>query len=158
MKKIKSFTLLELIVSMVIGTILVTFLWGGYLFVSRNYLRWMESNQRVSDSVAFEQLLRDDFKKSYAIVAVQKDRFKLLRKSGNIEYRLLLDVVVREGEEQVDTINCEVIDYQFEYLDREKGLGTFINRVDLSVLFGEERLDLTFLKDYDAKYRYNNEL
>jgi len=158
MKKIKSFTLLELIVSMVIGTILVTLLWGGYLFVSRNYLRWTGRNQAVSDFVAFEQLLRNDFRNSYAIVADEKDCFRLLQKSGEIEYRLVSGVVVRESKEQLDTINCEVLGYEVEYLNGEKGIGAFVKGVDLFVRFNEERLELTFFKDYDAKFRYENEL
>ena len=158
MRKIESFTLLELIVSMLIGMILLAFLWSGYLFVTKNYLRWIGKNQTVLNVAIFEQLFRADFENSYAIVTDQEDCFQLMQKEGDIEYRFLTGVVLRESKKQTDTINCEVLGYEVEYLNGEKDRGSFVNRVDLSVRFNEESLELTFIKDYDVKFMYNDEL
>jgi prepilin-type N-terminal cleavage/methylation domain-containing protein len=153
MNKIKAFTLIELIVVMLIGTIVVVFLWTGYEFINKNYSRWTGKNQQVLDLIGFERLFRKDIRNS-AVVKMGHNYFSLTGDLENIEYHFLSNVVVRKANDQADTIRCDVASYEVTYLNEECNNEKFICEINMITRLNGKEVSLSFCKDYDAKFLY----
>jgi len=155
MRRIKAYTLIELIVVMIVGSILVAFLWSGYVFVNRNYKKWTEQNQKVIGLVNFEHLFRTDIRNS-TLMKEDHDFFILSGNDRNIEYQFLSNVIVRKTFDQIDTIDCKIDGYELTYIDTKQVEKKHIRTIDLTISMKDRKVSLSFYKDYDAKFLYNN--
>ena len=124
------------------------------LFVNKNYINWTGKNQKVLGLIDFERLFRIDIRNS-TLMMEDHDNFILSGNGRNIEYQFFSNVIVRTTFDQIDTIDCKIAEYELTYLDSKQVEEKLIRTIDLVISLKEEKISLSFCKDYDAKFLYN---
>lgn len=154
--KIKGFTLLEAMVSLLISTLLVAFAFGLYLDFSKSYNQFDESNTRLYELMMFKNSLTSDWFK--ARVPKTKENFLLLKdqlKGTNVQYEFLDESIVRH-KDRLDTFQVGVRELKYNYLNKESNV---LNRLDLEIESNKQKYTISLNKEYDLKtklkYRVN---
>lgn len=118
--KLRSFTIMETIIVMIVAAILIGFSYSAYLIVSRSFLSFSAKNRDMQTVLQLDRLLKKDF----------------------VQARL----ITRAGQHLIFRTDSVVTDYEFhqDYITRTKGLtDTFYVRSESPVTGFEERADST---------------
>lgn len=154
MDRIKSYTLVELTVVMLIGSLLVIFLWTGYEFLHTFYIKWNKENQLVGDFVIWDSQFKKDFDQAL-IVKNENSKLSFQCFDKIIEYDFQNETIIRMEPGRVDSLFCKVVKYEFKYLEDTDVKNNLIQTVDLYVNLKTETLNLIYTKEYDSKHLYN---
>lgn len=110
MVKFRSFTIIELVVVLLIGSIVSSLLYFGLLAFSKTFEIYRRTNSFVMDSYLFNKILRLDVENAVIVTAEGDDLVcRSPEKSENIVYRFGKDYVVREFKEQSDTFKMNTV-------------------------------------------------
>jgi prepilin-type N-terminal cleavage/methylation domain-containing protein len=142
--RVKAFTLIELTVAMLIGSIAVASALGAYLIIQRYALQLEQKNEEVSQILLFRNALEYDF--SGAATIRYTDRLLRLDKpySNPVEYRFDEFEVLRVAQ-STDTfrINTEILNVIRDSINDKEVIG-----IDLIIL--SEGIDLPVNIRYKA--------
>jgi type II secretory pathway pseudopilin PulG len=149
MKRLASFTIIELVVAMLISSIAVTIVYYTYSLMKSQLEKRMQASGRSAEYVLFERALRRDFERAARIEDSAGGKFILLRIDGD-RIRYLIDTVnmVRSRGEISDTFSLKGNVDGIRYLSDSLPLVTALR---VNTLFGQESLPLFLQKDYTAR-------
>lgn len=154
MNRISAFTIIELIVAILIGSLLVVFIWSGYSFVQKQYLKWNKENQLIGEIVIFDRQLKRDIKRA-EVIRNNGDKL-ILTKAGSVtEYYFKEDLIIRKEINRTDSIRCKVFKYECTYLQDDWNKDRVIRFIDISIETRGGNLTLAYCKEYDSKLIYN---
>ena len=152
--RVNSFTIAELIVTMLVGSILLVILWSSYFIIKKYYNSGEKQNEEAVEIILFENQLRKDFDKA-SVVKYKNNKLELINISSKLEYIFLEGKVIRKQLSRTDTILIKVKDINFDYIEGNFFLQSIIKNMEISILRNESELRFFFLKEYDFKFLYN---
>lgn len=104
MRKIKAFTLMELMIGMIIGSIVVGFCYSGYRVILKQYYDYKKTKSEVNETMQLATTLATDFAASEAIV--YKDNMLIMSQdSAKKEYEFSERYIIRSINEIKDTFH-----------------------------------------------------
>ena len=152
--RVNSFTIAELIVTMLVGSVLLVILWSSYFIIKKYYNSGEEQNKKAVEIILFENQLRKDFDKA-SVAKYMNNKLELINISSKLEYIFLEGKVIRKQLSRTDTILIKVKDINFNYIEGNFFLQSIIKNIEISILRDESVLRLFFFKEYDFKFLYN---
>lgn len=135
-KRIKSFTLFELIVVMLLSTILVGIMYYALRVAQQTFARFSESNQHVLDIRSLINAMRNDFQRAEQVHA-SDNQVRCYKGELTIEYEILDKSVVRKSNTAIDTFHCDVNSYKFFLANKEFNEG-LIEEAEVSLKFKDQ--------------------
>ncbi|MDX8341690.1 prepilin-type N-terminal cleavage/methylation domain-containing protein [Draconibacterium sp. IB214405] len=157
MKRINAYTLIELTVSLVVGSLLIIFIWTGYNFITEKYNEWNYKNQWLRDIVLLDRQLRSDIKNAYMVVG--KGNTINIHRGDSIEitYEINHNSIIRNTNGRRDNFDLNITNISYRYLELSEEKSFTVSSINMVLqLPEEEELKLVFRKEYDSKFRYNS--
>jgi prepilin-type N-terminal cleavage/methylation domain-containing protein len=115
MKKIKAFTLMELIIGMIIGSIVVGFCYTGYRMILKQYLDFKKTKTEIGETMQFNTALRNDFVNAQTI-SYNENHLVMLNDSSKIEYEFAETFILRDVKDVSDTFHLKPKEIQPVFL------------------------------------------
>ena len=148
MKKLKAFTLVELLIAMVISGIVITFCYAGYSILHEQFQHFKEVKRSFVHLRQFQSTVSNDFY-TYEYARFNEQSIMLEdEKRERTVYKIEGDYVLRSLNEQVDTFFIEVGELHPTFLFEESG--DLIRSFTFDVYINDEELPFSFSKEYSA--------
>ncbi|HYE55526.1 MAG TPA: prepilin-type N-terminal cleavage/methylation domain-containing protein [Chitinophagaceae bacterium] len=153
MRKIRAFTVMELVISLMISSIVISIAYYAWLLVSRQFGDYQERSVRVQEYVLFTKALETDLDRAVLL----RDSAGLLNvygKDGSVYYRFAEEYVLRQGVEFADTFRVGVKDVVFGYVHDTLPA---VQKVNVVLRLNEQAMENIFYKQYSATELMNAE-
>jgi len=153
MKKLKAFTLMELLIGMIISSIVIAFSYGAYTMIYKQYLNFKQTKMKLMDVSQFNSVMQNDFIRANAIHF--KENNLLLTNEKNVitlQYKFLDTYISRTDQEVIDTFHLNTENIKSNFIHSSGAITTdIINELSFeSLVFGEKEY-FTFVKTYSAE-------
>lgn len=156
MKKIKGYTLTEIVTSLTISSIVLITGLSVYYIISNQSANYHQIINRKIQLIQLASGLHENFTKCKIVVANSDSSF-IMFKESNKKYSFFNDCIVYSDSANNDTIKIALSKIQFilDGVPTKKGM---INKLTINFFDGEKERSLTFSKVYDAcsYLEYNN--
>lgn len=151
MKKLKAFTLIEVLVAMAVSGIVITASYFAFSTVTAQMSRYRNSTGDIMDVVLFQSLLERDIRSSEYMKQTAADEMELGTGPRTIaRYRLNNDYVLRIQGERYDTLKVKIGSVQFSFNNRNSEIGSFVDRIHLELNMPDTIWSVRINKEYGA--------
>lgn len=160
MKKIKAFTLLELLIGMIISSIVISLGYMTYFIVYKQYVNYKETRETISHIMQMKTVLTDDFSTAHTIISPLKDQLKLNNEKGiaAVEYDFSARYITRKEGAEIDTFHLISSEYVPLYVDPTKNeYLPLITGFSFDAMVLGEKEHFVFTKQYAADVMINKE-
>jgi len=159
MKKLKAFTVIELIMSLLISSVVIAIAFYAFLFLNKQFIRYNSRSGEINEYIIFKTAVENDLKNSeYLLDSTGLLVFKGTNNS-DIIYQVSGDYIVRQNEFSIDTFKIANTGFIASYDPKSNNI---INGLLFKpVLLGQD-LEIKFDKPFSAEQlmkaeRYNSE-
>ena len=157
MKKLKAFTLLELLIGMVVSGLVVTFCLLGYFIVNKQFSNYRKVKQETSTVATLCNVMSNDFQSSKRILKNSETEFACEFNEKQILYKLDKGLVLRNDLNIIDTFQVATQNVQFVSLEsRYEGTLKLISKISFEAMLLNEYEPFNFVKNYDAATLIND--
>ncbi|OFY26028.1 MAG: hypothetical protein A2X01_00250 [Bacteroidetes bacterium GWF2_35_48] len=150
-KKIKAFTMMELLVTIVISSLVIGFALGVYFHLNNYYLKGHSKFTEVNEVISLYSLMNTDMENAREMY-VLSDRINFAGINTSICYKFYNEYIVREQQFSTDTFFIIVTNLQDEKIDPYSDLSgqvTFIAEKE------KEQYPFTLKKKYASEVYFN---
>lgn len=147
--KLKAFTLMELVVSMIISSITIAFVMAILVIVIKMHDNYKLRCEEVANLEKLRILLIGDFEKA-AEIKVLGNTLTCYLEENDIEYSFSREALIRNVGYKLDTFNFSKLDFKILKVHPQHQL---VHEFELSGLKGaknEQEFRLLLYKNYDA--------
>lgn len=159
MKKLKAFTVLELIVSMAISTMLIGTCFLAYQIIINQFTNYKITSQRTQDIVLCNYLLTRDINMAGSISQPEQGVFRLENGKTIITYTFELGYILRAKENSIDTFHLKTVDLETKEVTllNSGGMQNLVTDMQFSLADEQEIFNLHFRKEYSPHILINAE-
>lgn len=152
MKKLKAFTLIELIIGMIVGSIVVSICYSALFMAYKQFMGYRMNRNEINAIMQFNATLNNDFINSNEIYFLDNTILLSCEKS-KLEYQLESGFVLRKINQVTDTFNISVSDISVNYCSVNKE--NLINELTFKSVIFKEIECFHFSKVYAAESLIN---
>jgi prepilin-type N-terminal cleavage/methylation domain-containing protein len=151
-KKLKGFTILELLVVMALSTLVLSFAYTSLRHVQKLFIGYKQQSAFISAATTFKDRLKRDFVFSDMIWELEPGHFKIESNKTVKELVFSNKTLVLTYEENSDSLLVDHIMAEVNYknFDAETGFNKLVERIKISFIYKEEEFSLNLKKDYPA--------
>lgn len=150
MKKIKAYTLMELIVVMIITLVVVSITYKAFDIVLGQYGRVKSHNERIHELLVLETLLTKDFNDSDHVLRVPGG-IVCSYEERNIRYDFDEQWIVRTQQTMRDTFHLATGNVEFQLLNSVADKpGAYVERLNFDAENSGVPLSFRYVKQYGA--------
>lgn len=144
-KKVKGFSLVELLVSFVLISIIVASGYSAFTYFSKNFIDIKKRNQKMIDVTQFLKIIEYDAQMAKVIINNNKALDFSMNDSLTVKYEFKDTLAIRSAQLNLDTFNINLQDVQ---LTENRKKVVFLMRFDFT--FFENKKNVVVVKKYDA--------
>jgi hypothetical protein len=149
MNKLKAYTIMEMIVTMLIAGITISMAYSSYKIISGQFGQYKTNSQRNYDLILFDKLLLKDFINSNQVIR-QSNGVKCVYNDKAIEY-LFENIYVIRKSEITDTFKIVISNPKFYFLNEDNFVPeVLIDKVEFDGIIGNDTLPFVYKKQYGA--------
>jgi Tfp pilus assembly protein PilE len=160
--KVRAFTILEVVISMLITAIVIAITYTSYSIISKSYGAFNDKNKTMADFALLDHLLRRDFAQA-AFIQKDAEGITLTAPNNNVRYTFSNDYILRQSL-RTDTFKftSQALQVSFEHKPLLALSDTLEqNRVDeisFDLLYQNEKIPYHYQKDYSSENLINRVL
>jgi Tfp pilus assembly protein PilE len=152
-RKIPSFTIIELIVTMLISSIVIGIIYTSYLLFNRRFIHFKNKSDAQQEFFLMKRALAHDMDRAVYVKDSLHTRLVMYNKHRGSEttevvYFFSDSLVLRSYGMVTDTLCRTLGNWQFRYVDDSLPL---VNRLNIQCTLDGEAAELIFTKQYDAQ-------
>lgn len=150
-KKLKAFTIMELLVSMTLTGILVVFAFMGYNQIQKLFINYTVQSKFISDYNQLNKALLLISNQSQTIEKTGDHSLSFISDSNTIVLDMNETVMLLKFKSHTDTFDLKPKDPQIDYLKLSNSSpSSLIKNFECEVLFQSQKFRVSFHKEYDA--------
>jgi hypothetical protein len=154
MKRIKSFTVMELTVAVFISGLLFSMVLYFLNAMQYKSLQFLKASNALTEVNTFSWLLENDFSKAIYIVAdTEPQTIRFLSDSTNVKYRFSEDFVLRVQSEVTDTFYFNTYEWTITQENKIVPQNQIVDELSFTMLVDEQIINLAYFKQYSATDR-----
>jgi prepilin-type N-terminal cleavage/methylation domain-containing protein len=155
-KKIKAFTLLELLVGMILSGIVLTATFSAYRIVTSQYQSYRKKSETLSAFSFFISQFQADFSNATAIIHISENEIQLNSKKKILDYHFSEKYVLRNDLLRTDTFPVTVTEME-TFRESEKIIpeNEEADEIHLQMDFGGKKLEKIYQKSPSAENSIN---
>ena len=149
MKKFRSFTIIELVMSLLISSIVIGIAYYVLLFFNKQYTLNQNKSQVTDEFLLFRQAMEKDFDKA-EMISDSLDLFLVFKyqpSHSNIIYRIDTNNIVRQFENVTDSFSVKNNGYKTFHVNDNSNL---ISQVLFQIKLNNIIFETSFSKQYSA--------
>ena len=121
MRKIKAFTIIELVVVMILSGIIIGIVYSAYQIVNSQYGNYIKANKRITSEAVLTMLLNKDFASAHFIKKEGERIFFFDAENKVNTYRFEDDFIIRNSNAVVDTFFIPTLNIEMLFLSQAQG-------------------------------------
>lgn len=146
-KRLKAFTLVELIVVMIISIITLTTIYTVYLLVKKQYLKQSGKIEALNDYLQFKNTFSTDFGNADSVISKPENSSLLCYfDTSVIMYTFSESVVIRQVTDFVDSFSIVTNNLDISVYENSG----MVDQVSLSIVSQTDTILVKLIKQYDA--------
>lgn len=146
--RLKGFTILEILISMVLFGMITGLGSSAYLFMSKQFLDYKKSDDVVKGSLTLEALLNRDFAECYSAKNTNEGLVCTYNDKDPIEYKLNEQYIIRTQQNQPDTFKLPALNIKMSLNDKPVVYNSLINKLSFNTKISGQEMQLNFSKLY----------
>jgi hypothetical protein len=154
-KKMKAFTLMELTIGMIIGSLIVAACYSGYQIIAKQYRDYKKNKDLVQEAIIFQFSLNTDFKEFQKVFLLENNLF-FSNDSAQINYIIEPDYVLRKEKETLDTFLFPITEIAAVYVE-DNNNSTYLKELSFQLKNLDEETTFHFQKEYSAETLMKND-
>jgi hypothetical protein len=154
MKRIKAYSIIELIVVMLISSIVIATAYQGYLLFFRQYLGFSERSAKIARVSLVDRLLLSDFENSFD---VRKQGYCIYCRypSHLVRYEFFSGGIIRLQDAVRDTFFMKMQHPQVTFRNLTANEGSLVDRISFSIEREKDSINFSYEKKYGADVLMN---
>jgi prepilin-type N-terminal cleavage/methylation domain-containing protein len=155
-KKLKAFTLLELLVGMILSGIVLASTFTAYRIVTRQYETYRDKSISVTEVSFFVSQLEFDFMNASEIVLQSENKIQLQSEKRLLQYLFSEKYVLRNDQERTDTFYVSVKQAS-AFLKSEKvnAENSSLDELHVVIAYEDRSEEKIYIKTEDPKAEIN---
>lgn len=149
--KLKSFTIIELVVIMVVSSIVIFAAITGFLKIQSLFQQTQDNNNITQQIGLLHNTLYHDFEQAYKVRARYNDLYFDMPDESIIRYELNYDNVIRMWDDHKEKFFINTKSYSFESLDRRR---QYINEIKIEFEYKKIIFPVYLYKNYPYRVKY----
>lgn len=150
-KKVKGFTIVELLITLVLTSVTITFAYGTLSYIQKLFNMTKEQQRIIQDYANLSKRLGMEFAKAEYIKAIDEKNFEICKDSLITKLELNTKCILIKNKTFIDTFHLfpEKIESCFFKLPGENPI-EYINELKFKVNYSDQHFNFYFYKQYDA--------
>ena len=150
-RKIRAFTIIELVVVMILSGIIIGIVYSAYQIVSSQYENYRKANNQNTSMAVLTLLLNRDFSTAYSIKK-EGERISFFDQENKVcSYAFAEDFIIRSTNAVEDTFHIHTFNIEVLFLNQPQSSYTgLIDEVYFESMIFEEQQLFRFKKQYAA--------
>lgn len=158
MRKLKAFTLMELLIGMIVSAIVISFCYLSYAMIYKQFVSYRTVKQELVEALEFHSVLNRDFVDAQKATFRETELTLISYKNRNVIYNFEAEFVLRKTGEVVDTFFLEPTNISTDFLMTENNFSKPVVQFSFDALVLGEQEHFLFNKRYDAEMIVNYEI
>ena len=156
-KKIRAFTLVELLVVMVISGIVIAITYQIYFIANKQFMQYKKGNEKVTQEVILRGLLNNDFFQSESVIRKSENNIEMQLADEKINYEWRDEFIIRVTNASRDTffLPVSLVELKFRNSSQDISAG-LIDALKIISENGDEEKYFCFFKEYSADVLMQN--
>jgi len=153
MKKIKAFTILEMIINLALMSIIISMVYFVYSFFSETVSDYSNMSEENFETQLFYMLLKDDFYLSDKVVSLNEGDFNIVfYNEETITYIQKNEYLFRQKGLQIDSLKVTELQFEFLLNDTKEASEKLIKSITVKSLLYNKEVPLFVYKNYFSNY------
>lgn len=150
MKKVKAFSMIEMLITLIIGSIVIFICIGVFFNFNRYFERSIKGQGAASHFLWITSRLRNDFKTADSIVG-GSEKLTFFSPIHKTEYLFNTNkiVLIRDSSKLCDSIHVQIKGVKIEYLSQN-----LVQSLNILATFNKISYNIYLYKDYPNKVKY----
>lgn len=158
MKKLRAFTLLELLIGMIISSIVIGFGYAGYTLIYERYLNYNQTKKGIIDVIQLNSVLNNDFINAESAQFGTDKLILYYETAPRKEYDFKEKYILRKDGEQTDTFKLEAATIIAGSGTGGEQIELLVTELSFDAVIHQEKMHFHFVKNYSAETLINLEL
>jgi prepilin-type N-terminal cleavage/methylation domain-containing protein len=151
MKKVRAFSLIELLVAMVISSVVIASAYFMYSMFSKDLIDYKGHINKLSDAVVLNGILEHDINLAQAVKKNSSNGIRIEQGSANIDYEWQEDAVLRKTDLSTDTFHLFLKDVELNFMNTEQTVtGSLIDVLKFNSSTDGREITFSFEKKYGS--------
>ncbi|MDP2384958.1 MAG: prepilin-type N-terminal cleavage/methylation domain-containing protein [Bacteroidota bacterium] len=151
LKKIKGFTLIEMLVTLSLSTLVVSFAYMAYNYIFSSYVQYEKMNAEVSEFTNCNRQFQKLVNNADQIEVKDRQVFFYLKNKETLKVQFNDNAIIFHTDlVAIDTTNCTVKSFKF-FLGTEPVINGYIDKLTIETELNKIPYKLNFEKLYDAE-------
>lgn len=147
-KKLKAFTLIEVLVTMLLTTIIIGIIYYAYEVVQKQFIHNKTNDEGITQLSMLNYLLEKDFNESAEVIAANNGITFLYNDLKSINYEFDEEYILRNTENVTDTFKIAVENATQLFLESLVNKGDLVDRLEMDLKYSKESLYFVYTKEY----------
>jgi Tfp pilus assembly protein PilE len=149
MNKIKAYTIVEMIVTMLITGVTISIAYSSFRIINGQFGQYKARSQRNYEVVLLDKFMMKDITEAVRVVR-NTNGFSCLYIDKTIDYTFESTYILRKST-LADTFNINVLEPKFTFMDEEEFVpGALVDRVEFAGVIEDETIPFIYIKEYGA--------
>lgn len=151
MKKLKAFTLIELVIAIVLSGFVMGMGSAGYLIMSKQFRNYKSINDNVSDAAELFSVLQCDIQQAKEVIKKSGSAIETSLKNRNVKYSFEKKYIVRNTGLVRDTFFVSTLNLETSFKNNKQELSEgLIDELSFNVGDKEQMFQFHSIKQYGA--------
>ncbi len=151
-KKIKAFTILEIVISLAIMSIIIAMVYTIYTLMSAQLFEYSDQTEQVNAYNQINVTFKRDLHNAIKIKEINNQVY-LLSGKDTVQYEIFENKLVRSTQTMVDTFRVKVS--KFKKMNEDELLGNKIQRFETSYELFDQTIDALYFKNFGVTNHIN---
>lgn len=150
--KLDGFTLAEVIVTLALTSMALTFAYGTLTYVQKLFYSYKDQNRFMQEYTEFKKRMDHEALFCEYIIEIKESTFQIKRDSLLIDLEILKDVILVKNKKTCDTFHLvtSAIQKKYELMEEQNMANKLVRSLDFEVGFSKQKFNFCFDKNYDA--------
>lgn len=158
-KKVRAFTLIELLAAMVISSLVMSAAYFAYNSLTKSFLDFKKHTNNLTDATALSGILTHDINLAKTIRKNTTNDITLEMGNKKLQYEWKENFVLRSTGISADTFPLAVSDMKINFLDKEQTIsGGLVDELKFTTIADGQQLFLSFDKKYASDILVESEM
>jgi len=150
MKKLKAFTILELLVAMVISSLVIGASYFTYDIVYRQFLNFKNVDRNVLDALTFRNVLNNDIAAGEFVYKASDGIHIVDFESVEYNYSFRDDLIIRNVGTARDTFHLRTGEVKYNEIEGASIAKRLLDKLEIVIIVNDAQNTLSFHKQYGA--------
>lgn len=149
MNKLKAYTIVEMIVTMLITSVTISIAYSSFRIINGQFGQYKTRSHRNYELVLLDKFMMKDFTNALRIIK-NADGYSCQYQDKIINYEFEDSFILRKSN-LTDTFKLKIVEPKFYFMNEEEFVpGSLIDKVEFTGIIEDESLPFLYKKEYGA--------